>query len=145
MEILAKLGEDKESFRKLGLTFEEKAFYDILIHLRDKYNFEYGEDKKVGGLIINDKCKKLAQKIKEIIDVQSSFADWLNNSNIRGDLNQKIFFCLYSHGYPPQYNTEVFDQVMEQVENFKHKASTSQMRKFYAEDDREVFSCASEG
>jgi len=121
LDILSKLGEDKDSFRKLGLTFEEKAFYDILVHLRDKYNFEYGEDKKVGGLIINDKCKVLAQKIKELIDVQSSFTDWLNNTNVRADLNQKIFFCLHQNGYPPQYNDEVFDQVMGQVENFKHK------------------------
>ncbi len=119
LDILAGLGEDKESFRKLGLTFEEKAFYDILMHLRNKYNFEYGEDKKVGNLIINDKCKALAQKIKELIDVQSSFTDWLNNSNVRAELNQKIFFCLVKNGYPPQYNDEVFEQVMEQVENFK--------------------------
>jgi len=121
LDILSKLGEDKDSFRKLGLTFEEKAFYDILIHLRDKYHFEFGEDKKVGSLIINDKCKLLAQKIKELIDVQSSFTDWLNNTNVRAELNQKIFFCLIKNGYPPQHNDEVFDQVMEQVENFKHK------------------------
>jgi type I restriction enzyme R subunit len=121
LDILSKLGEDKDSFRKLGLTFEEKAFYDILMHLRDKYNFEYGEDKKVGSLIINDKCKLLAQKIKELIDVQSSFTDWLNNTNIRADLNKKIFFCLHNNGYPPQYNDEILEQVMGQVENFKHK------------------------
>ena len=121
LSILAQLGEDKDSFRKLGLTFEEKAFYDILLHLRDKYNFEYGKDKKVGNLIINDRCKQLAQKIKELIDLQSSFTDWLNNSNVKADLNQKIFFCLYNNGYPPQHNNEVFDQVMEQVESFKYK------------------------
>jgi type I restriction enzyme R subunit len=119
LDILNGLGEDRESFRKLGLTFEEKAFYDILIHLRDKYNFEYGEDKKVGNIVINEKCKALAQKIKELIDIQSSFTDWLNNSNVRAELNQKIFFCLVKNGYPPQYNDEVFDQIMEQVENFK--------------------------
>lgn len=121
LDLMSKLGEDKDSFRKLGLTFEEKAFYDILMHLRNKYNFEFGEDKKVGNLIINDKCKFLAQKVKELIDEQSSFTDWLNNSNVRADLNQKIFFCLHKNGYPPQFNDEVFDQVMEQVENFKHK------------------------
>ena len=121
LDILSKLGEDKDSFRKLGLTFEEKAFYDILLHLRDKYNFEFGVDKKVGSLIVNDKCKLLAQKIKELIDAQSSFTDWLNNTNVRADLNQKIFFCLIKNGYPPQHNDEVFDQVMGQVENFKHK------------------------
>lgn len=119
LDILTNLGKEKESFRKLGLTFEEKAFYDILMHLRNKYNFEYGEDKKVNGMIINDKCKTLSRKIKELIDVQSSYTDWLNNSKVRADLNKKIFFCLCNNGYPPQYNDEVFDQVMEQVENFK--------------------------
>ena len=73
----------------------------------------------LGGLIINDKCKALAKKIKELIDVQSSFTDWLNNTNVRAELNQKIFFCLVKAGYPPQYNDEVFEQVMEQVESFK--------------------------
>ena len=119
LDLLNALGEEKESFRGLGLSFEEKAFYDILLHLRDKYNFEYGEDKKVGALVVNEKCKALAKKIKELIDVQSTFTDWLNNSKIRADLNQKIFFCLHANGYPPQYNKEVFDQVMEQVKNFK--------------------------
>ena len=119
LDLISKLGEDKDSFRKLGLTFEEKAFYDILMHLRDRYNFEFGKDKKAGGLIINNECKLLAQKIKELIDVQSSFTDWLNNTNVRADLNQKIFFCLHKNGYPPQHNDEVFDQVMEQVKNFK--------------------------
>ena len=119
MELLRQLGEDKESFRRLGLTFEEKAFYDILIHLRDKYNFVYGEDRRVGSLVINDKCKALAKKIKELIDVQSSFTDWLNNQNIRADLNKKIYFSLRTSGYPPDYNQEVFEQVMEQVEHFK--------------------------
>ena len=30
LEILGKMNENRQSFRKLGLTFEEKAFYDIL-------------------------------------------------------------------------------------------------------------------
>ena len=54
----------------MGLTFEEKAFYDILMALRDKYNFEYGEDKLVDGVVVNEKCKSLAKKIKEIIDIK---------------------------------------------------------------------------
>ena len=34
------LNEDKERFRKLGLTFEEMAFYDILIKMRDEKDVE---------------------------------------------------------------------------------------------------------
>lgn len=124
LDILNKLGEDKDSFRKLGLTFEEKSFYDILMHLRDTHNFEYGEDKKHGSLIINDKCKALAKKVKELIDTKSSFSDWLTNKNVRAELNQELFFLLATNGYPPQWSDEVFDQVLDQVENFKENTSS---------------------
>ena len=119
LRILQEMNADRESFRKIGLTFEEKAFYDILIALRDEYNFEYGEDKVVAGININDKCKTLAKKIKEIIDTKSSFADWLNNQIVRDQLKFDIKVCLIKNGYPPQYSPEVFRKVMEQVENFE--------------------------
>ena len=119
LEILRQMNEDRESFRKIGLTFEEKAFYDILIALRDQHNFEYGEDKEIDGILINDKCKSLAKKVKEIIDTKSSFADWLNNQNVRNQLKLDIKICLIKNGYPPQYSPEVFNKVMEQVENFE--------------------------
>ena len=124
LDILSQMKESRESFRKIGLTFEEKAFYDILIALRDQYNFEYGTDKNLGGVIINDKCKILAKKIKEIIDTKSSFADWLNNQNVRNQLKLEIKICLVQNGYPPQYSPEVFSKVMEQVENFEENSAT---------------------
>lgn len=119
LRILKDMHADRESFRKIGLTFEEKAFYDILMALRDQYNFEYGENKLIDGVVVNDKCKALAKKIKEIIDTKSSFADWLNNQNVRNQLKFDIKVCLVKNGYPPQYSPEVFRKVMEQVENFE--------------------------
>ena len=119
LKILQDMQIDRESFRKIGLTFEEKAFYDILIDLRDRFNFEYGEDKNVNGVIINNKAKELAKKIKEIIDTKSSFADWLNNQNVRNRLKFDIKVCLIQNGYPPEYSPEVFSKVMEQAENFE--------------------------
>lgn len=94
LQILRQMNESRESFRKIGLTFEEKAFYDILVSLRDQYNFEYGKDKEIGGMIVNDKCKILAKKVKEIIDTKSSFSDWLNNQNVRNQLKLDIKICL---------------------------------------------------
>jgi type I site-specific deoxyribonuclease, hsdR family len=125
LEILRQMNENRESFRKIGLTFEEKAFYDILITLRDQHNFKYGEDKEVDGVLINDKCKSLAKKVKEIIDTKSSFADWLNNKNVRNQLKLDIKICLIKNGYPPQYSPEVFNKVMEQVENFEENSETT--------------------
>lgn len=119
LQILKEMHIDRNSFRKVGLTFEEKAFYDILITLRDQYNFEYGTDKIIDGVSVNEKCKCLAKKIKDIIEMKSSFADWLNNQIVRDQLKFDIKVCLIKNGYPPQYTPEVFRKVMEQVENFE--------------------------
>ena len=119
LQILKDMNADRESFRKIGLTFEEKAFYDILMDLRDRHNFVYGEDTVVGGVSINEKCKSLAKKVKEIIDTKSSFSDWLNNQIVRDQLKFDIKVCLIKNGYPPQYSPEVFRKVMSQVENFE--------------------------
>lgn len=119
LAILNDMQADRESFRKLGLTFEEKAFYDILLHLRDAHNFEYGEDKMIDGILVNEKCKSLARKVRELINAKSSYADWLNNQRVRDDLKMDIKICLVKNGYPPEYTPEVFRGVMEQVENFK--------------------------
>ena len=126
--ILRQMNENRQSFRKIGLTFEEKAFYDILMSLRDQYNFEYGTDQEVDGVVINDKCKNLAKKVKEIIDTKSSFADWLNNQNIRNQLKLDIKICLVKNGYPPQYSPEVFNKVMEQVENFEEYSGAEDLK-----------------
>jgi type I restriction enzyme R subunit len=135
LSILRQMNENRDSFRKLGLTFEEKAFYDILIALRDQHDFEYGTDKEVDGVIINNECRSLAKKVKEIIDTKSSFADWLNNQNVRNQLKLDIKICLVKNGYPPQYSPEIFNKVMEQVENFEENSdmtpSTSQVDKIY--------------
>ncbi len=120
--ILAEMKESRESFRKLEMTFEEKAFYDILLSLRNQYNFEYGEDTIVNGIVVNEKCKELAKKVKEIIDIKSSYADFLNNQNVRDDLKLEIRICLVKAGYPPRYSSDVFNQVMEQVENYEEHA-----------------------
>ena len=106
LAILRQMNENRESFRKVGLTFEEKAFYDILVSLRTRYNFEYGTDKEIDGVAINNECKKFSEKVKEIIDTKSSFADWLNNQNVRNQLKLEIKICLVKNGYPPQYSPE---------------------------------------
>lgn len=121
-EIIAGMKIDRESFRAVGLTFEEKAFYDILIHLRDLYEFEYGEDIPATENVnvkVNEKCKALAIKMKRIIDKPAEFSSWLDNQLVRDRLKFDIKVCLVKNGYPPKYSPEVFRKVMEQVENFK--------------------------
>lgn len=119
-QIIADMKLDRESFKAVGLSFEEKAFYDILIYLRDEYGFKYGEDVAASENVkVNEMCKALAQMMKAIIDAPAEFSSWLGNQIIRDKLKFAVKVCLVKNGYPPKYSPEVFRKVMEQVENFK--------------------------
>ena len=61
----------------------------------------------------------MAQKIKELIDGKTVYADWLNNDNLKAQLSSDLLVLLYHNGYPPEWKDEVFDRVLDQVENFK--------------------------
>lgn len=109
MALFADVKKDKIKFTKLGVSFEEMAFYDILIDQRNIHKFEYDDAR----------CLALAKKIKALIDQSSVYADWLNNDNLKADLSVEMTKLLYKEGYPPEWDEEVFTKVMEQVENFK--------------------------
>ncbi len=112
MQIMRDLKEDKESFEKMGITYEEKAFYDILVKVRDDHQFPYAEEK----------CIVLAKKIKELVDDKAQYADWSTRDDIKNQLNMDLTVLLYQNGYPPEWDEEVFDKVMEQAANFKRYA-----------------------
>lgn len=109
LALFKSLKKDKEKFKELGITFEEKAFFDILVAVRDENQFEYPEEKCIG----------LAKKIKELIDNTAVYADWNNNDNLKAELADNMIDLLYDNGYPPAWNDDVYDRVMDQVNNFK--------------------------
>ena len=115
IKIIQDLQQDKNSFEKLGISYEEKAFYDILVKVRDQHGFPYAEEK----------CLILATKIKELVDDKAQFADWSTRNDIKNQLNMGLTVLLYNNGYPPEWDEEVFEKVMEQAENFKKYADIS--------------------
>jgi type I restriction enzyme R subunit len=112
IKIFRDLTADKASFEKLGLTFEEKAFFDILVKVRDEHDFRYEDEK----------CVVLSKKIKELVDDKAQFADWSTRDDIKNQLNMDLTVLLYNNGYPPEWDEEVFEQVLEQAESFKKYA-----------------------
>lgn len=109
LAILRELHSDKEKFKQLGISFEEKAFYDVLVETRNNHKFEYSDER----------CLSLAKKIKELIDNTAVYADWLNNDNLKSKLASELTYLLYQEGYPPEWDDEVFQKVLMQVENYK--------------------------
>lgn len=103
------LQEERGSFAALGINFEEKAFYDILKSVAEKYEFEYPEDKLV----------VLSREVKSIVDDKSKYTDWSKKSDIKAELKVDLILILDKMGYPPVPKDEVFQEIFEQAENFK--------------------------
>ena len=108
-ELLREVNREKKSFKDLGITYEEKAFYDILKEIANKFGFEYPEDK----LLV------LAAAVKKMVDDKSKYTDWANRSDIKAELQMDLILILAEHGYPPVPQDEVFKEIFEQAENFK--------------------------
>ena len=110
VDIIDSLKEDQESFEKLGITYEEKTFYDILVKVRDDHGFIFADEK----------CIELSKEIAALVSDKSQYADWSTREDIKSQLNMDLTVLLYKNGYPPEWDEEVFDKVMEQATNFKH-------------------------
>ena len=108
-ELLKEINKEKKSFNDLGITYEEKAFYDILIAVAKQFGFDYPEDK----------AKALAGEIKKIVDDKSKYTDWAKRDDIKAELKMDLILILAEYGYPPVTNDEVFKEIFEQAENFK--------------------------
>lgn len=93
----------------LGIDFEEKAFYDILLELCIKYDFTYPEDKLI----------ELARAVKDLVNGQAKFPDWNKRDDIKSALKVGLILLLDEFGYPPVERDEVYVEIFEQAENFK--------------------------
>ncbi len=108
-QMIYDIQKEFSSGEKLGVDFEEKAFYDILKSLCVKYDFSYPEDK-----LIN-----LAKDVKVLVDKEARFPDWDKREDIKATLKVELILLLDKHGYPPVERDEVYSEIFEQAENFK--------------------------
>lgn len=111
-QLLEDLKQEKDSFKRMGIDYEEKAFYDILKAVAKKYEFEYPEDKMI----------ELSKEIKKIIDDKSKYTDYLVREDIKANLQFDLAVILDEYGYPPVTIDDVYKEVLEQAENFKKYA-----------------------
>lgn len=117
IDLMGKLAEEKQSFEKLGIDYEEKAFYDVLVAVEEKYEFEYPDEQNI----------ELAKKICELVSSKTKYADWANREDIKADLQCDIIILLAENGFPaipkgsnpPEDYQKVYNDVIEQAENFR--------------------------
>ena len=108
-QLLEALKQEKNSFRDMGINYEEKAFYDILKAVAKKFEFEYP----------NNKMIELSQRIKLIVDDKSKYTDWATREDIKATLQVDLILLLDEFDYPPVTIDDVYKEVLEQTENFK--------------------------
>lgn len=108
-DLLKELNKEKKSFLDLGISYEEKAFYDILEAIAKQFGFEYPKDKML----------QLAAAIKKIVEDKSKYTDWAARDDIKAELKMDLILVLAEYGYPPVTNDEVYKEILEQAENFK--------------------------
>ncbi|MFD1553698.1 hypothetical protein DNU06_10105 [Putridiphycobacter roseus] len=111
-ELTRLIMELKDEFKAgddLGIDFEEKAFFDILKTLAEKYDFSYPKERLLF----------LAKHVKQIVDDKAKYTDWSERSDIKAELKVDLIILLGENDYPPVDRDEVYKEIFEQAENFK--------------------------
>ena len=112
MDLLNKLKEEEHSFEAMGIDYEEKAFFDILVAVAEKFQFEFPESENI----------ELAKEIRAALRDKEKYADWANSTQIKALMQADIIMILAKHGYPPtppEIYEKVYNEIIEQAENFK--------------------------
>lgn len=112
MDLLNKLKEEQDSFSAMGIDYEEKAFFDILVAVAEKFKFEFPEQENIA----------LAKEIRAALRAKEKYTDWANSAQIKALMQADIIIILAKHGYPPtppEIYEKVYSDILEQAENFK--------------------------
>ena len=111
-DLMNQMKEEENSFSAMGIDYEEKAFYDILVAVAEKFQFEYPDEKNI----------ELAKEIRAALRDKEKYADWANSAQIKALMQAEIIMILAKHGYPPvppEIYEKVYSDIIEQTENFK--------------------------
>ncbi len=109
LQMIVELHSEMNSGENLGISAEEKAFYDILESIVKTYDFEF--DKET--------MKEMAKRMKDATDKACSVLDWINRADTKAQLQFDIVEIMYEFGFPPEYHDGVYQKVFEQMERYK--------------------------
>ena len=109
VDMIKDLQNEQISHLNLGITFEEKAIYDILKSLTFKYEFIYEENKLID----------LAKDVKQVVNEKVRYTDWNKKDDIKAELKFDLIVLLDKYGYPPATHDEAYKSILEQAQNFQ--------------------------
>lgn len=111
VRLMADVANERTAGDTMGLSFEEKAFFDILKSVAVKYEFIAN--------FPDEKLIDLAKQVKEMVEEQADVEDWMNRPDLRATLKMNVIVLLARVGYPPKIRDEVFKEILQQAESFK--------------------------
>ena len=103
--------KDKDKATDIGISYEEKAFYDILEAVAKKYAFNDKFTKEI--------YKEMSIRIKALVDDKTKYTDWDSRDDIKAELKMDLILLLSEYGYPPSSYEDAYNEIFEQTENFK--------------------------
>lgn len=109
IDLIHQMRDEVNSYQDMGIDIEEKAFYDILLTLAHKYDFNYPEDRLI----------ELSKAVKDLVDDKARYTDWNKRNDIKAELEFELIVLLDEWGYPPIDRDEVYSEIFEQAEQFK--------------------------
>lgn len=124
VRLMEDVANERTAGDTMGLSFEEKAFFDIFKSVAVKYDFIDN--------FPDEKLTSLAKQVKDMVEEQADVADWMNRTDLRATLKMNVIVLLARAGYPPKIRDEVFNEILEQAENFKRH---SQPRPYVIDND----------
>ena len=115
--------DESSGFPRLHYVFDVSDT-GVRRNSRDPEVWQYNDDlKQPVSEMLNKTYGISGERVsQQLADVAGKLvADyWGNNGeDIRTIVDGSLLICLVKNGYPPQYSPEVFNKVMEQVENFE--------------------------
>ena len=121
MDLMKDLADEKHSFEEMGINYEEKSFYDILVAVEQKYDFYYPMEKNISL------AKRLYEKVTDV----SKYSNWTQRNDTKAKLKSDIMMLLWEDGFPPipsesepEDYEKVYKDILEQSENFRKYYNT---------------------
>lgn len=108
IDLYEEINNERKAFSKYGIDIEEKAFFDILLSISKKYQFDFPEDKMI----------ELAKEVKKLVIEKSKYVDWINRNEIKAELKADLVILLSKFDYPPITHDETYKEIFEQASNY---------------------------
>lgn len=112
IDIARKMRDSEHEAERMGMTYDELAFYDALI--------ENGSAKEVLG---DDKLRELARILVKRVRGNIT-VDWTIRESAQAHLRREVKHLLREYGYPPDQQLIAAQLVMEQAAQYGDKWST---------------------